>query len=58
MEYRGPIFRVALRLPMGEGASSVIESDIPSEKISRLAIRAQTEVPIHFPMERLRVYTA
>jgi len=56
LEYRGPIFRVTLRLPMPADLGPVIESDIPSEKIERFNLREEMDVPICFPADRLRVY--
>ncbi len=58
MEYRGSVFRVKLRLSMAGNENSLIHSDIPSEKIGRLKIRETMEVPVHFPTDRLRVYSA
>jgi len=56
LEYRGPIFRVTLRLPMTADIGPVIESDLPSEKIGRFDLREEMNVPIYFPADRLRVY--
>ncbi len=56
MEYRGPVFRVAFHLPIGAGQETTIESDISAEKIRRLNIREQAEIPIHLPTDRLHVY--
>lgn len=58
IEYRGPLFRVALRVPFGGERGVSIESDIPSERIGRLDIRENMDLPIHFPTDRLRVYQA
>lgn len=58
IEYRGALFRVGLRLALGGDRRSVIESDMPSERIGRLNIREKMDVPICFPTDRLRVYQA
>ncbi len=58
IEYRGPLFRVGLRLgTCGEGAARV-EADIPAEKVRRLELRPSATLPVQLPMDRLRVYTA
>ncbi|MFW6373547.1 MAG: ABC transporter ATP-binding protein [Thermodesulfobacteriota bacterium] len=58
MEYRGPVFRVGFRLAVGDGRDIRIESEVPTEKIRRLAVREAMEVPVRFPTDRLRVYAA
>ncbi len=56
MEYRGPAYRLKLALPFGGERESVIESDITAEKIRRLGISENMEIPVSLPKERLRVY--
>ncbi|MBF0379009.1 MAG: putative 2-aminoethylphosphonate ABC transporter ATP-binding protein [Desulfamplus sp.] len=58
IEYRGAMFRVGLKLPLGGDTKVLIESDMPSEKISRLNISENMVIPVHFPTDRLRVYQA
>ena len=58
MEYRGPVFRIGFRLALGDGRDIRIESEVPTEKIRRLAVREAMEVPLRFPTDRLRVYAA
>lgn len=50
IEYRGPLFRISLTLPIGQGAVKGIEADITADKARRM------ELPIHLPEDRLRVY--
>ncbi|MFO7688188.1 MAG: putative 2-aminoethylphosphonate ABC transporter ATP-binding protein [Desulfobacterales bacterium] len=56
MEYRGPLFRLALRFDVDAAASAIIEADVPSEKIRRLNIREQIELSVQLPLDRLHVY--
>jgi iron(III) transport system ATP-binding protein len=58
IEYRGPIFRVALRLGACGGGTARVEADIPAEKVRRLELRPAATLPVQLPMDRLRVYAA
>ncbi len=58
IEYRGPLFRVALQLGACGGGATRVEADIPSEKVRRLELRPSAMLPVQLPMDRLRVYTA
>ncbi len=56
MEYRGPLFRITLDLPMRNSGSRTIDADVTAEKVRRLNIKEDVYVPIHLPQDRLRVY--
>lgn len=56
MEYRGPLFRLALRFEVDAVDSAVIEADVPTEKIRRLNIQEQIQLPVQLPLDRLLVY--
>jgi iron(III) transport system ATP-binding protein len=56
VEYRGSQYRVHLTLPLGQAEKTVIEADLPAERIRRLSLRENMEIGVHFPPERLRVY--
>ncbi len=56
MEYRGPLFRVSLNLPISNNAVKTIDADITAEKVRRFNLQANTMVPIQLPQDRLRVY--
>jgi iron(III) transport system ATP-binding protein len=56
MEYRGPLFRLALRFDVDAAVSAIIEADVPTEKIRRLNIREQIELSVQLPLDRLHVY--
>ena len=58
IEYRGSIFRVGLKLGACGDDVSLVEADVPSEKIRRLNIRPAMTLPVQLPMDRLRVYSA
>jgi iron(III) transport system ATP-binding protein len=58
LEYRGPLFRVALKLQGCAEKAAVIEADVPSEKIRRLNINPAMTLPVQLPSDRLRVYGA
>jgi iron(III) transport system ATP-binding protein len=56
-EYRGPFFRVAIRLNAGgNGTRPLIASDLPAEAFRRLEIRPEMDLHLHLPSDRLRVY--
>jgi iron(III) transport system ATP-binding protein len=56
VEYRGSQYRVHLLLPLGQAERTVIEADLPAERIRSLSIVENMEIGVHFPPERLRVY--
>jgi iron(III) transport system ATP-binding protein len=56
IEYRGPIFRMGLRLDACSEGDAMVEADVPSEKIRRLNIHPAMTLPVQLPMDRLRVY--
>ena len=56
VEYRGSQYRVHLALPLGQAERTMIEADLPAERIRRLNIVENMEIGVHFPPERLRVY--
>jgi iron(III) transport system ATP-binding protein len=58
LEYRGPLFRLALKLQACGEDAAVIEADVPSEKIRRLNINPAMVLSVQLPMDRLRVYAA
>jgi len=58
LEYRGPNYRVMLRLSEKGDAIPVIEAEIPTEKIRRLRIRESMRVKVDLPVDRLRIYAA
>ena len=58
LEYRGPNYRVMLRISQNGDAIPVIEAEIPTEKIRRLRIRESMRVNVDLPMDRLRIYAA
>jgi iron(III) transport system ATP-binding protein len=56
MEYRGAQFRLNLSLP-GSGLDRVrLDADVSAEKVRRLQIHPEMELPVHLPHNRLRVY--
>jgi iron(III) transport system ATP-binding protein len=58
IEYRGSIFRVGLKLKACSESTTLVQADVPSEKIRRLNIRPAVTLPVQLPMDRLRVYSA
>jgi iron(III) transport system ATP-binding protein len=56
LEFRGPRYRVTIRLPLGDAGVSTIQADIPIEMIRRLGIREDADVSIQLPADRIRVY--
>jgi iron(III) transport system ATP-binding protein len=57
MEFRGPHYRVTLRLSDNGGAPT-LRADIPTEAIMRMGLREDMDIGIHLPPDRIRVYTS
>jgi iron(III) transport system ATP-binding protein len=58
MEYRGPLFRLNLQIPGANADRVRLEADVASEKVRRLNIAPDMELPVQLPVNRLRVYDA
>jgi len=58
VEYLGSQYRVHLALPLGQAQRTMIEADLPAERIRTLSLVENMEIGVHFPPERLRVYAA
>jgi iron(III) transport system ATP-binding protein len=56
MEYRGSLFRIDLMLPGSGTTPATITADVPSETVRRLGITLDKTLPVHLPVDRLRVY--
>ncbi len=57
LEFRGALYRATLRLPLGAHAPT-ITADLPAELIRRRGIREATDLAVHLPADRIRVYAA
>ena len=58
MEYRGAQFRLSLVVRGGERSGLRLDADVAAEKVRRLQIRPEMDLPVHLPLNRLRVYGA
>jgi hypothetical protein len=58
MEYRGAQFRLNLSIGAGDRDGLRLDADVSAEKVRRLEIRPDMELPVHLPLNRLRVYGA
>ncbi|SLM32919.1 Sulfate/thiosulfate import ATP-binding protein CysA 2 [Desulfamplus magnetovallimortis] len=58
IEYRGSLFRLSLNLPISGNDYTTIDADVPSEKVRRLGLQENMHLPIHLPVDRIRVYAA
>jgi iron(III) transport system ATP-binding protein len=56
MEYRGSLFRIDLTLPDSVNTATTITADVPAETVRRLGIEPDKRLPVHLPIDRLRVY--
>ena len=60
MEYRGSLFRLGLSLSSSEGSKGEplprIAADVPTEKIRRCGINANSQVSVALPPDRMLVY--
>jgi iron(III) transport system ATP-binding protein len=57
MEYRGSQFRLSLSVHSDQREGVRIDADVPTEKVRRLEIRPEMNLPVHLPLNRLRVYS-
>jgi len=58
MEYRGAQFRLGLSIGAGDRDGQRLDADVSAEKVRRLEICPEMELPVHLPLNRLRVYGA
>jgi hypothetical protein len=56
MEYRGSLFRIDLKRRASVENDAIITADVPSETVRRLGITLNSTLPVHLPVDRLRVY--
>jgi iron(III) transport system ATP-binding protein len=56
LEFRGPLYRVTLGIPLGGSISHTVQADIQTEVIRRLNLHQQMEIVIQLPPDRIRVY--
>ena len=56
MEYRGSLFRIDLVLSDAVSQATRITADVPAETVRRLDIALDKPLPVHLPVDRLRVY--
>jgi hypothetical protein len=56
LEFRGPLSRLTVRLDGNGEGPAPLQVDLPSETVRRLGFREQADVPVHLPMDRMRVY--
>jgi iron(III) transport system ATP-binding protein len=56
LEFRGPLYRVNLGVPLGGSISYTVQADIQTEVMRRLNLRQQMEIVIQLPPDRIRVY--
>ena len=56
MEYRGSLFRIDLKRRASMENEATITADVPSETVRRLGITLNSTLPVHLPVDRLRVY--
>lgn len=58
VEYRGPIYRLSLDLPLGQAEFAPIIAEMPAEKVRRLNMTPDTRVKVVLPAERVRLFDA
>jgi iron(III) transport system ATP-binding protein len=56
LEFRGPLYRVTLGLPLGGSVAYTVQADIQTEVMRRLDLHQQMEIAIQLPPDRIRVY--
>ncbi|GAB7024437.1 putative 2-aminoethylphosphonate ABC transporter ATP-binding protein [Salidesulfovibrio brasiliensis] len=58
VEYRGPIYRLALDLPLGHTETAPLIAEMPAEKVRRLNMTSDSRVKVILPSERVRLFHA
>jgi iron(III) transport system ATP-binding protein len=56
LEFRGPLYRLTVCFPDGAGESLMLQADVSTETVQRLAIHEGMDVAISLPAERIRFY--
>jgi iron(III) transport system ATP-binding protein len=56
LEFRGPHYRLTLHLPTASGGLHMLQADVPTERMRRLALREGMDLAVELPSGRLRVY--
>jgi iron(III) transport system ATP-binding protein len=56
LEFRGPLYRVTLGLPVGGSVSYTVQADIQTDVMRRFNLHEQMEIAIQLPPDRIRVY--
>jgi iron(III) transport system ATP-binding protein len=56
LEFRGPLSRLTIRFAEDGAAAPPLQVDLASETVRRLGLQRETEVSVHLPVDRIRVY--
>ena len=56
VEFRGALFRVTLQVSDHAGTLPLLQADLPADVARRLALRPRMDIPVHLPIDRIRVY--
>ena len=58
IEYRGPVFRLSMSLPMGGGERTPLVAEMPAEKVRRLGMTGDSTAKVIFPPDRVHLFKA
>ncbi|WP_419785482.1 putative 2-aminoethylphosphonate ABC transporter ATP-binding protein [Pseudodesulfovibrio sp.] len=58
VEYRGPIYRVSMRLPSGGGEALPLVADISAEQVRRTGVTGNMRAKAIFPADRVHLFRA
>jgi iron(III) transport system ATP-binding protein len=58
LEFRGPLYRLSVRLPLGKEDAWTLDADVPPEAVRRLELQEDMDIVIQLPADRIRVYPA
>ncbi|MGE4505312.1 MAG: putative 2-aminoethylphosphonate ABC transporter ATP-binding protein [Desulfovibrionaceae bacterium] len=56
VEYRGPVFRLSMRLPIGGGDHAPLVAEMAAEKVRRLGMHAESTARIILPPDRVHLF--
>jgi len=58
VEYRGPIYRLSMRMPTGRGESMPLVADVTAERLRRTGVTGNMRAKAVFPADRVHLFRA
>ena len=58
IEYRGPVYRLSMTLPIGEGKTTPLVAEMATEKVRRLSMSGKSMAKVILPPDRVHLFKA